>query len=119
MGKKSRDKGKRGELEAAKAWNDAGLPGDAYRGQQHRGGEDSPDIRFRYRLGVHLEAKRCEQLSLYPALDQAREERGPHEVPVVLHRRNRKKWVAILELDDLPKLIGAIRQGWRMDQLRP
>ena len=52
---------------------------------------------------VHFEVKRRETLQLYEALAQAIEEAGDH-IPVVLHRRNRKPWVAIVRHDDLPKL---------------
>ncbi len=53
--------------------------------------------------GVHFEVKRVEALRLYPALEQAIEDAGEN-VPVVLHRANQKPWVAIVRLDDLPKL---------------
>lgn len=102
MGKASRDKGKIGEREVARILRDAGF--DARRGQQYRGGAGSPDV-----VGVpgfHVEVKRTEQLRLYDAMQQARDESGEGEVPVVIHRRNRHGWVAIMDLSDWPDLVG-------------
>lgn len=104
----SREKGKRGEREAAKAWNDEGLPGDARRGQQFSGLEGR-DVVVDPRLRLHLEVKRTEKLNLYEALTQAYEDADPLDVPIVLHRRNRKPWVAIVRLDYLAELARRIR----------
>jgi len=100
MGRMQRDKGKRGERECAAAL-DAALGGDtgARRGVQYAGGNESPDVRID--LPLHVEVKRCEALNLYAALDQASKD-APEGVPaIVCHRRNGRKWVAILEIDSL------------------
>ncbi len=102
VGKASRDKGKRGERELAQFLRDWGLV--ARRGRQFSGSPDSPDVVSNLR-DVHLECKRRETLSLYPALEQARAEAAPDAIPIVCHRRNHKPWVAILELDDLLLLL--------------
>jgi hypothetical protein len=47
--------------------------------------------------------KRAEALRLYPALEQAVGD-APEKIPVVLHRANNQPWVAIVRLDDLPRL---------------
>ena len=100
-GKTSKNKGKRGEREAAKEL--ARLFGcEARRGVQYAGGGDSPDVSHSIE-GVHIEVKRAETLRLYSALDQAIEDAG-ELIPVVLHRRNLEPWVAITRLDDLPAL---------------
>jgi len=96
------EKGKAGEREAAKALVEA-LGISARRGQQHKGGPDSPDVLTSLE-GVHIEVKRTETLSIYTALDQSKTERKPEEVPIVLHRRNRREWVAIVALEDLQRL---------------
>ena len=49
---------------------------------------------------VHFEAKRCERLSLYTALAQARRDAGD-KLPVVAHRRSNCEWLAIMPLVDL------------------
>lgn len=101
MGRHSRNKGKRGELEAAKEI--ARLFGvDAHRGRQFHGRDDAPDICTGV-PGVHFEVKRTESLSVYTALSQAIEDAG-ESVPVVLHRRNGQEWLAIVRLEDLPRL---------------
>ncbi len=97
----SRNKGKRGEREAAAEIRSL-FRTDAERGCQHHGGDDSPDIRTSIEK-VHFEVKRNESFRLYDALDQAIADAGDN-IPVVLHRPNRQPWVAVVRLDDLPAL---------------
>lgn len=92
----SRAKGKRGELELAAYLREHGY--DARRGQQFKGGADSPDV-----VGVpglHIECKRVETLRLYPALAQATKDGAEGVTPIVAHRTSRQEWVAILSLSD-------------------
>ena len=101
MGLRSRNKGKRGEREAAAEIRRL-FRTEARRGRQFAGGDESPDIVTAIE-GVHFEVKRCECFRLYGALEQARRD-GGEQVPVVLHRQNGRPWVAIVELDQLPRL---------------
>lgn len=101
MGARSRRKGVRGELEAAAELRRL-FRVEAHRGRQYCGCSDAPDVQAAI-AGVHLEVKRQEALRLYPSLEQAAGDAGEN-VPVVLHRANGKPWVAIVRLDDLPKL---------------
>jgi hypothetical protein len=101
MGAKSKRKGKRGELEAA-AEIERLFHVDACRGRQYCGSDDAPDIRTAIEQ-VHFEIKRVEALRLHEALEQAIADAGDN-IPVVLHRANKKPWVAIVRLDDLPRL---------------
>lgn len=101
----SRNKGKVGEREAAKAIEQC-LGVSARRGQQFAGGQDSPDV-VADLPGVHIEVKRTECLQLYKAVEQAERDSGG-KVPIVLHRRNRSKWLAIVPLDRLRELARAI-----------
>ena len=101
MGAKSRRKGCRGELEAAAELRRL-FRVEAHRGRQFSGSAESPDVRTAI-SGVHFEVKRKESLRLYSALQQAVADAGEN-VPVVLHRTNCHPWVAILRLDDLPRL---------------
>lgn len=96
MGKMSRDKGKRGEREVVALLKEYGFK--ARRGQQFRGGKDSPDVLHNI-PNVHVEVKFRQTLSLYPVLETAKEE-APDKVPVVFHRRNNKPWVVILYAED-------------------
>ncbi len=101
MGRKSRNKGKRGEREAASELQRLfGVP--ARRGCQYQGGDDSPDVVVDI-PEVHIEVKRCEIFRLYDSLAQAIEDAGT-KVPVVLHRQNCRPWVAVVPLNDLPRL---------------
>ena len=102
MGLQSRNKGKRGEREAAAEISRL-FHTDARRGQQFAGGGDSPDIVTAIE-GVHFEVKRRESLRLGDAVEQAVADAGTH-VPVVLHKSNRRPWLAIVRLDDLPRLV--------------
>lgn len=106
MSKRSRDKGKRGEREAAAVLRAIGIDG-ARRGVQYQGGPDSPDVVAI--PGVHIEVKRTERLKLSAALKQASEERRCDEVPAVLHRSNRGPWVLSLALVDVPGFV----ERWR------
>jgi len=91
----SRSKGKRGELDAAKMIARA-TGCRAWRGRQHRGGADSPDVRTDPD-GCRIEVKRTERLDLYAAVDQARRETPDAEQAVaVVHRRNGRPWVWIV-----------------------
>ncbi len=101
MGAKSRRKGKRGELEAAAEIRRI-FRTEARRGRQFQGTDESPDVIVDV-PDVHFEVKRMEAFRLYEALEQAIEDAG-QKVPVVLHRTNRRPWVAIVRLDDLPRL---------------
>lgn len=105
-GRRSKNKGKAGEREAAKEVSRV-LGCKCRRGVQYSGGGDSPDIVTSIK-GIHWEVKRVESLSLYKALEQANKDKKEEDVGVVLHRRNNRKWVVIVELDNLPKLLEAI-----------
>lgn len=101
MARKSREKGKRGENEAAQFLREHGFT-DSRRGQQYRGGPDSPDV-FGV-PGLHIEVKRTETLRLYDALEQSERDASGIEYPVVMHRRNRCKWVFILDAEDFAEI---------------
>ena len=96
----SRRKGKVGELEWAKFLRDHGY--EARRGQQYKGGGDSPDVTGL--PGIHQEVKRVEQFSLYSAMDQSKRDAADAEVPIVVHRRNRKPWVVVMDAEDFLKM---------------
>jgi len=105
MGKTSKEKGKRGERElAAELQKLFGIT--ARRGVQYHGGADSPDVISDF-SEIHFEVKRTERLSLYPAVEQAVNDAG-EKIPVVCHKQNRREWLVIVRLEDLPKLAAAI-----------
>lgn len=98
----SNQKGKRGERDAAKFLREHGF--EARRGQQFSGGGDSPDVVHSI-PGVHIEVKRTERFRLYAALEQAIEDAGPDDTPVVMHRQNGKPWVVVLDAEEFFSLL--------------
>lgn len=105
----SNRKGKCGEREAAKAIQHY-LGFEARRGQQFKGGQDSPDVALDDVEGLHFEVKRVERLELYKALEQALVDAGEN-APIVLHRKNHKPWVAVIRLEDLAQVSQIIVDG--------
>ena len=102
MGKMSRDKGKRGELELSHFLTKRGHP--AHRGRQFKGSPDSPDV-VCPTLPIHIECKRTETLSVYKALEQAQ---ADSDLPgVVFHRRNGRDWLVVLDANDFMELLNA------------
>lgn len=101
----SRQKGAAAEREVVSIFREFGLV--ARRGQQFSGGNDSPDVvvnegDFPY----HLEVKRVERFDLYGALDQAkRDSLGTDKEPLVIHRKNKREWVAVVDLRHFLSLI--------------
>lgn len=93
----SRAKGARGELEVAAYLRTHGY--EARRGQQFSGGGDSPDVVHSI-PGIHLEVKFTERADIYGWLEQAKRDAKNGNTPVVIHKRNRRPLVAILDLDD-------------------
>lgn len=103
MARMSRTKGKVGEREVAQLLRDHGFP--ARRGVQYHGGPDSPDVIGL--PGFHVEVKRVEAFRLYEALEQAKGERRPGDIPAVFHRPNMRPWVVVLEASDFLSLVRA------------
>ena len=104
MGRTERQKGKRGEREAAKELTRLlGIP--FRRTQQFKGTPISADVEGLD--GLHIEVKRREKLNFYKALETARDESGD-DTPIVLTRRNHKDWVVICYMEDLPQIASIV-----------
>lgn len=101
----SKRKGNTGEREVLQKLIDAGI--DAHRNDQtFVGGIDNPDISASIcDIPLHVEVKRKERFSIYDAMHQATRDANGHALPIVLYRKNREKWLAIVPLDDVLKLI--------------
>lgn len=119
MGRMQRQKGKRGERECAAelaallGGADAGVSGR--RGVQFQGGPDSPDVVLTHangeRVRLHVEAKRCESLNVYKALEQAKAD-APEGVPaIVWHRRNGRESVIICATESLAAIAQEIAKS--------
>ncbi|QDP57847.1 MAG: putative protein D14 [Prokaryotic dsDNA virus sp.] len=98
----SRQKGARGERELASVLREEGWTG-AMRGQQRSGCEQADVVGGP--AGVHWEVKRVERLLLAKAVEQARRDARPGEVPIVAHRRSQEPWLATLDLKVLLRLL--------------
>ena len=98
----SRRKGAVGEREIAKYLREHGFT-DARRGQQFKGGANSPDVVGL--TGFHIEVKRVERLDLNAAMEQSVRDSAPDEKPIVVHRRNNDYWKVTMRLDDFMEVI--------------
>lgn len=111
-GRKSKQKGARGEREFAAFLTEHGFP--AHRGCQFSGGEDSPDVKCESLPYMHHEVKRVERLDLWTSLEQAINDAG-QKMPVVHHRPSRRDWISIMRSEDLMTLLKII-QGYGADK---
>lgn len=96
MGKMSRDKGKRGELELAKKLREYGY--ETRRGQQFCGAKGDADVIGL--PGIHIEVKRVEKLNLYEAVKQSVRDSVYEELPAVFHRKNNQEWLVTMRLSE-------------------
>lgn len=103
----SREKGRAGEAELARVLREYGY--DAHRGQQYSGFCGDPDVVGL--PGIHIECKRVERLNLEAAMEQSRRDARKGEIPVVMHRKNRKPWVVTMDLQDFIKMYEGSRDG--------
>lgn len=98
----SRNKGRKGELEAAHLLQKYGY--EARRTAQVCG-KDQADVEGVD--GLHIEVKRQETVSIEKWLQQSeRDAEYTGAVPIVLHRRNREAWKVTLRADDFFKIWG-------------
>jgi hypothetical protein len=100
----SLNKGKRAEREAAAALGRA-FGVECRRSQQYAGGTDSADVVGLD--GVHVEVKHQERMRLFDWVAQAVADCGDN-VPIVMHRQNRKPWLVTIQLDDVLRFADTI-----------
>jgi len=106
----SRDKGKRGELEAVAVLDALGL--DCRRSVQYCGRSGDADITCD-RFEAHIEVKRTERLNPYGFIDQAIRDSKGRRPPLVMMRSSNRPWLVMLRAVDLPivaeRFLGARR----------
>ena len=102
-GKTSQRKGRAGELELARLLQGYGY--DVQPGWAQSYGE-VPDLTGVH--GIHIEAKRCEQVRLSEWMAQAVRDadRFQDGAPAVFHRRNRSGWLVTMRFQDWISLYG-------------
>ena len=105
-GRASREKGKRGEREVAKAFRDAGYE-NARRTSQYCGMTgDASDVTGI--PGLHPEVKYVEKEAVRTWYGQAVRDAaaaGRGDIPVVIHRKTHSEWLVTLSLDNFIRLI--------------
>jgi len=99
----SRNKGKRGELEAAHLLKEYGY--EARRSQQYAGINSDADVVGL--PGIHIEVKRVEKLNVDTAMAQSIRDARDGEIPIVLHRKNRAKWLVTMPFEEWMKMYKA------------
>jgi hypothetical protein len=96
----SRRKGADYEREIARELREYGY--NARRGQQFCGANGDADVVGLD--GIHLECKRTEKTDLYGWMAQAERDAKCGEIPVVIHRKNNSKSLAIMSFDTFMRL---------------
>lgn len=113
MGKASRDKGKRGELQAREPL--LHLTGCVWersaRQSRPGGGKDCPDLLCTERPNLHVEVKVGKAPPVLPALDQATWDAAEGAVPFALVKRDRGQWVLVVEVARFEDLVRALKGG--------
>lgn len=94
----SRQKGKRGELAAVKAWKAAGY--EARRSQQFCGTGGDSDVVVADLPWLHCEVKCVERLNIDDALAQAERDHLPGTIPVVMHKKNFTNWKITMDFEN-------------------
>ena len=97
----SRQKGARAERELSKLLTKLSAF-SCRRGQQYSGANGDPDV-----VGlplIHIECKAVERLNLREAMTQAEDDKREKEIPVVMHKKNRKPWLVTLNLEDFMQI---------------
>lgn len=111
MSRSSREKGKRGELEACEVLARVGI--DCRRVTQYAnrfGGHKDPDV-VCDRMDVWWEVKRVERLNPYAFLDQALTDSRGKKTCAVLMRSSHRPWLLMIRLDDLPRFVEEYQRG--------
>ena len=113
MGRSQREKGKRGEREAAKKFQEAtGIR--ARRSAQATGQTGQPDLDCN--APIHCEVKVRKSIGACRYYEQAERDCLPHRVPFVLMREDRGEWFVMIKLKWLRRFLDIVRgQGYNAD----
>lgn len=114
MGKPSRDKGKRGELEARDKVRDLwGCPNTQRSAQVS--GKYSCDL-LGGPEGLHLEVKRYAQIAASRFMDQAQADAfGGPDIPVVLMREDGGEWLCMFRMRDTKEFLARLSRTVPLD----
>jgi Holliday junction resolvase len=98
VGRSEREKGARAEREVVDLLRRAGFDAHRTAALQANGGRGADVTGI---PGLHFEVKRQEKLGFWQAIEQAEDGAEAGEVPVVVFRRSREPWRAIVPFDYL------------------
>ena len=113
---KSRQKGKRTELQLAHKLEEV-MGWKARRTQQNNGAAGDSDVVIEELPQVFLESKAVEKLNVQAAMDRAAEDAAAEgKIPVLAHKRNRKEWLMTIRLSDMPRLFQMVEIYMSMKQ---
>ena len=104
IGKSSKARGKRGELDLVHSLRDAGFP-EVRRTAQYCGKAGTSDVTGLN--GIHVEVKNVERLNIWEALLQSKrdsEADGNGDIGAVFFKRNRTGWYVAVPLSDFVRL---------------
>lgn len=107
MAVNSRRKGAEFERKLANLLKEYGY--SARRGQQFCGANGDADV-----VGlehIHIEAKAVEKLNIYDAVEQSKNDAREDEIPVVIHKKNRKNILVTMEFDEFMKMYKEFEKG--------
>ena len=114
MAVNSRRKGAEFERKLAGLLREYGYS-DSRRGQQYSGINGDADV-----VGlphIHIEAKAVEKLNIYDAMEQSKRDARPLELPVVIHKKNRKNILVTMEINDFMLLYKSFEKGGVFSEL--
>lgn len=95
----SRDKGAQGERDVVNVAKAHGLRAERTAQLQSNRESGFPDVTLNEFPHIHMEVKRDERLSVDAMVRQAREDAAPAKrIPVVVYRRNKGEWCAVVPL---------------------
>lgn len=97
----SRNKGARFERDVAAMLREHGY-GDSRRGQQYCGANGDADVVGL--PGIHIEAKRQENLYPYDWMEQSKRDAKEGEIPIVIFKKNRQEVLVQMRFEDFMKL---------------
>lgn len=102
-----RSKGNRAEREVIDTLRQHGW--STARRNFQSGGQGGGDI-IEGPPGFSIEIKHQERCSIWAWIEQCEEAAAPTETPLVVFRRNRSRWYAVIPLDDLLPMIEAVTE---------
>lgn len=94
----SRQKGARSERQLAQLLRENGFP-NAKRGVQYCGLNGDADI-VDALPGIHIECKNVQRLNIFEAMEQSIRDSKGMEIPVVMHKKDRKPWLCTMRLEE-------------------